>query len=112
MQKYNSSVPDNFEELVALPGVGRKTANVVLANAFGREAIAVDTHVFRVANRLGLAMAATPEKTEDDLKKVIPSGMWSKAHHWLIFHGRGPCRAVNPKCTECSLKEYCIYRSG
>lgn len=112
VERYDSSVPDNFEELITLPGVGRKTANVVLANAFGKDAIAVDTHVFRVANRLGLAKADTPEKTEDDLKKAIPSGLRNKAHHWLIFHGRGVCRAINPKCSECLLKEYCNYASG
>ncbi len=109
VQKFNSAVPDSFEELISLPGVGRKTANVVLANAFGKEAIAVDTHVFRVANRLGLANSNTPERTEEDLKKVITPGLWNKAHHWLIFHGRSTCRAVNPKCSDCSLKEYCKY---
>lgn len=109
VENYNSLVPDKFEDLIRLPGVGRKTANVVLANAFGKEAIAVDTHVFRVANRIGLAGAETPERTEDELKQVIPSALWNKAHHWLIFHGRGICRAINPKCPECLLKEYCSY---
>lgn len=112
VQNHNSLVPDNFEDLIRLPGVGRKTANVVLANAFGKEAIAVDTHVFRVANRLGLANADTPDKTENDLKKVIPSNLWNKAHHWLILHGRSTCRAVSPKCSECSLKEYCRYANN
>lgn len=89
VEKHQSSVPDSFEELINLPGVGRKTANVVLANAFGKDAIAVDTHVFRVSNRLGLAQSDTPEKTEKDLKQIIPSQDWNKAHHWLIFHAEG-----------------------
>lgn len=111
VEQYQSMVPDNFDQLVNLPGVGRKTANVVLANAFGREAIAVDTHVFRVSNRLGLAQSNTPEKTEDDLKRVIPSQDWNKAHHWLIFHGRRVCKAQNPLCSECNLINYCKYTS-
>ncbi len=109
VEKHNSLVPDNFADLTALPGVGRKTANVVLANAFGKDAIAVDTHVFRVSNRLGLAAADTPEKTEQDLMKVIPRGQWNRAHHWLIFHGRRVCRAQKPKCNECQLSAYCKY---
>lgn len=108
-EQYNSEVPDSFEHLTSLPGVGRKTANVVLANAFGKEAIAVDTHVFRVANRLGLADAATPEKTEEELKRVIPSSLWSKAHHWLIFHGRDTCKAKSPRCPTCRVRDYCKY---
>lgn len=109
VKDYGSNVPDNFDELVKLPGVGRKTANVVLANAFGKDTIAVDTHVFRVANRLGLAAASTPEKTEEELMKAIPAGLRNKAHHWLIFHGRGTCRARKPKCDECQIKHYCKY---
>lgn len=109
VESCQSKVPDDFDQLVKLPGVGRKTANVVLANAFGKDAIAVDTHVFRVSNRLGLAQSNTPEKTEDDLKKVIPSQDWNKAHHWLIFHGRRVCKAQNPSCLECSLNNYCKY---
>lgn len=109
VKDYGSNVPDNFEELVKLPGVGRKTANVVLANAFGKDTIAVDTHVFRVANRLGLTAASTPEKTEEELLKAIPPGFRNKAHHWLIFHGRGTCRARKPKCDECQINHYCRY---
>ncbi len=109
VDKFDSTVPDSFEELVKLPGVGRKTANVVLANAYGRDVIAVDTHVFRVANRLGLASSKTPEKTEEDLTRSIPPGSRSKAHHWLIYHGRQVCRAQNPKCPECVLSDCCKY---
>ncbi|PKM81598.1 MAG: endonuclease III [Firmicutes bacterium HGW-Firmicutes-14] len=106
-ERYDSEVPSVFEDLVSLPGVGRKTANVVLANAFGRDVMAVDTHVFRVSNRLGLVSAPSPEKTEEELMKIIPEGLRNKAHHWLIFHGRNVCRAKKPKCTECNLRQYC-----
>lgn len=109
VEKYGSQVPDSLDLLVNLPGVGRKTANVVLANAFGRDVIAVDTHVFRVANRLGLAASDTPEKTEQDLLQSIPPGLRNNAHHWLIFHGRRVCRAQNPKCGECGLSGLCRY---
>ena len=86
-----------------MPGVGRKTANVVASNAFGMDAIAVDTHVFRVSNRLGLANAKTPEETEKQLMRNIPKNKWSKAHHWLIQHGRRVCIARNPRCGQCFL---------
>jgi len=95
--------------LTALPGVGRKTANVVMSNAFGVPAIAVDTHVFRVANRIGLACSKNVLSTEKDLMEVIPKAIWSQAHHWLIFHGRQICSARNPKCVECFLTNYCLY---
>lgn len=104
---YDGKVPDTLEELTKLPGVGRKTANVVLSNAFGKDAIAVDTHVFRVSNRLGLADARNVEKTEEDLMKNIPREYWSRAHHWLIWHGRKVCIARKPKCDICPLREYC-----
>jgi len=107
VEKHNSKVPDTFEELVSLPGVGRKTANVVLSNAFGVDAIAVDTHVFRVSNRLGLADSKDVEKTEYQLMESIPKKLWSKAHHWLIYHGRSICVARKPKCEICPLVEYC-----
>lgn len=107
ISEYNGEVPDTLEELTKLPGVGRKTANVVLSNAFGKDAIAVDTHVFRVSNRLGLADAKDVEKTEVDLMKNIPQKYWSRAHHWLIWHGRRICVARKPKCEICNLKEYC-----
>jgi endonuclease-3 len=109
VEQYNSRVPDTMEELVKLPGVGRKTANVVLSNAFGVDAIAVDTHVFRVSNRLGLANARDVEKTEYDLMENIPKDQWSRAHHWLIYHGRNICSARNPKCDKCPISEYCNY---
>lgn len=109
VEKYNSKVPDTFEELVSLPGVGRKTANVVLSNAFGVDAIAVDTHVFRVSNRLGLADSKDVEKTEFQLMENIPKNLWSKAHHWLIYHGRNICVARKPKCEICPLTTYCRY---
>lgn len=107
MEKYGGRVPDTLEELLELPGVGRKVANVVLANAFGRDVIAVDTHVFRVANRLGLATAVDVRETERQLMIVLPSGTRNEAHHLLIHHGRAICRARAPKCGECVVKGYC-----
>jgi len=104
---HNGRVPEKLEELIQLPGVGRKTANVVLSSAFGKDAIAVDTHVFRVANRLGLATAKDVLNTEKELRKNIPQSLWSKAHHWFIFHGRDTCKARKPQCSLCELKEYC-----
>ncbi|AFS78091.1 endonuclease III [Gottschalkia acidurici 9a] len=109
VDKYNSQVPDTREELMKLPGVGRKTANVVMSNAFGKEAIAVDTHVFRVSNRIGLANSSNVDKTEEDLMKNIPENEWSKAHHLLIFHGRRICKARNPQCELCPLRGVCFY---
>lgn len=109
VEKYEGRIPDNFEDLVALPGMGRKTANVVLSNAFLKPAFAVDTHVFRVANRIGLADAGDVRKTEQQLCARVPESMWGKAHHWLIHHGRKVCRAKNPKCSGCPLKGYCKY---
>ena len=104
---YHGEVPSDFEALLKLPGVGRKTANVVSSIAFNRPAIAVDTHVFRVSNRLRLAVGDTPDEVEQGLQKVIPMEKWSAAHHWLIWHGRKICRARNPLCAECPLKEIC-----
>ena len=109
LDKHGGEVPGNLEALVELPGVGRKTANVVLSNAFGVPAIAVDTHVFRVSNRLGLAEADTPEKVEEQLMKRIPRDLWSQAHHWIIHHGRQICDARKPKCSECPLLEHCKF---
>ena len=106
-QKYGGEVPHTMEELTSLPGVGRKTANVVLANAFGVPAIAVDTHVFRVSNRLGLADAKTVEETEQQLMKNIPMADWRDAHHWLIYHGRRVCKAQHPLCEVCTLRNMC-----
>ncbi len=107
VEDYGGAVPESFEELIKLPGVGRKTANVVSSIAFGRPAIAVDTHVFRVSNRLGLAKGETPLEVEKKLQKVIPIEKWSSAHHWLIWHGRRICRAQKPLCRECPLLEVC-----
>ncbi len=109
MQEFNGSVPNTMDALMALPGVGQKTANVVMANAFQVPSIAVDTHVFRVSNRLGLADATTVEKTEEQLKKAIPKKDWIDAHHWLILHGRRVCNARSPKCDICTLNHYCKY---
>jgi endonuclease-3 len=109
VEKYNGKIPETREELIKLPGVGRKTANVILSVALGKDAIAVDTHVFRVANRIGLANSKDVRGTEEDLMKVIPKELWGKAHHWLIFHGRNTCKARNPKCGECPIKDYCDY---
>lgn len=108
-EKYDGKVPDSLEELIKLPGVGRKTANVVLSNAFGKDAIAVDTHVFRVSNRIGLAKANNVDETELQLMNNIPKEWWSRAHHLLIWHGRYICSARKPKCEECIIKKYCNY---
>ncbi len=108
-EKFGGEVPSTLQELQTLAGVGRKTANVVYAVAFGGDAIAVDTHVFRVSNRLGLANGKTPEKVEEDLCKVIPKNMWSKSHHYLIWHGRKVCHSQKPDCPSCTLKDYCKY---
>ena len=107
IDEYNSNVPGTMEGLIKLPGVGRKTANVVLSNAFGVPAIAVDTHVFRVSNRIGLAKAKDVTGTEDQLMKNIPRERWTKAHHLLIFHGRRTCFARKPNCSECTINAYC-----
>lgn len=108
-EKHGGQVPQTMEALTALPGVGRKTANVVLANAFGIPTIAVDTHVFRVSNRLGLATAATVEQTERQLMQAIPKEDWIDAHHWLIFHGRRVCHARRPDCGHCALQGLCRF---
>ncbi len=112
MEKHGGKVPCTMEELIALPGVGRKTANVVLANAFHVPAMAVDTHVFRVSNRLGLANAKTVEQTEQQLMKAIPKKDWNSAHHWLIYHGRRVCHARKPACDGCGLRGECRYAEG
>ena len=109
LEKFDGEVPKTVAELQTLAGVGKKTANVVYSVAFGGDAIAVDTHVFRVSNRLGLAKGNTPEKVEEGLQKAIPKKDWSKAHHWLIYHGRLVCHSQKPDCKQCTLKEYCDY---
>ena len=107
MAEYGGEVPGDLDRLISLPGVGRKTANVVLANAFHIPAMAVDTHVFRVSNRLGLVDAPDVLKTEMQLRALIPQDRWSDAHHWLIFHGRRVCKAQHPLCGECTLRPWC-----
>ncbi|MFB0918532.1 MAG: endonuclease III, partial [Clostridiaceae bacterium] len=106
---FKGEVPDTMEELLTLPGVGRKTASVVLANAFNIPAFAVDTHVFRVANRLGIVNEKDAEKTEAALLKAIDKNLWIPMHHLLIFHGRRTCIARKPKCEECTLTHLCKY---
>lgn len=101
-----------MEELTKLPGVGRKTANVVLSNAFGIPAIAVDTHVFRVANRIGIGKGKTPDQVEKELIKNVPRNMWSDTHHYLIWHGRNICKARKPDCEKCPIAPYCEYFAG
>ncbi|MDD9336969.1 MULTISPECIES: endonuclease III [unclassified Candidatus Tisiphia] len=109
IDKYDSKVPNNFDDLIKLPGVGRKTANVVLNCLFGKSTIAVDTHVFRVSKRLGLANSNTPKKVELELVKVIDKKWLQHAHHWLILLGRYICKARVPNCPACPVKEYCEY---
>ena len=106
-QQFGGAVPSNRDLLMSLPGVGRKTANVVVSNAFGQDAIAVDTHVFRVAHRLGWATAKDADGTEQQLMQIIPKHQWSRAHHWMILHGRQVCVARNPHCAECVLADDC-----
>lgn len=105
----NGQIPATFDELIKLPGVGRKTANVLLSQLFNIPAIAVDTHVFRVSNRLGLAVGDTPREVEEGLKRVIPREDWRDAHHWILWHGRKICKARQPMCVACPLKELCPY---
>ena len=107
LDNYGGEVPSDFDELIKLPGVGRKTANVVTSVAFKNPAIAVDTHVFRLANRMKLAEGNTPLEVELGLQKIIPREKWSDAHHWLIWHGREVCKARNPKCKDCPLSKVC-----
>ena len=110
VEEFGGEVPSDYDTLLKLPGVGRKTANVVTSVAFGRPAIAVDTHVFRIANRLKLAVGETPLAVEKGLMKVIPREKWSAAHHWLIYHGRRICKANRPLCGECPLADVCPSR--
>ena len=113
VEKFGGEVPNTIDALMSLAGVGKKTANVVYSVAFGGDAIAVDTHVFRVSNRLGLAKGKTPLEVEAGLCKAIPKKDWSKAHHWLIYHGRRVCHSQRPECEACALKDLCDYgKSG
>lgn len=110
IEKFNSKVPDNMDDLISLAGVGRKTANVVLNIEFGHPTIAVDTHVFRVSNRLGIAKGETVEIIEKKLDKAIPAEFKRHAHHWLILHGRYICKARKPECAGCFLNDICPSR--
>jgi len=110
IELHGGQVPRTREALEALPGVGRKTANVVLNTAFGEDTIAVDTHIFRVSNRTGLAPGKTVRQVEDTLNKVVPHEFKRNAHHWLILHGRYVCKARKPNCPECAIRDLCAYR--
>ncbi len=112
VSQYRGQVPEDYDALVSLPGVGRKTANVVLSVGFGHQRIAVDTHVFRVANRIGLVHEKDVLKTELSLMERIPEERWSRTHHSLIFHGRQCCDARKPKCDECPINTLCEYING
>ena len=109
INEYNSQVPKQYDELVKLPGVGRKTANVILNTLFGQPTIAVDTHIFRVSNRLGIAKGKTPLEVENKLNKVVPAEFKHDAHHWLILHGRYICKARKPECDRCIISHCCDY---
>lgn len=110
---FQGTVPDEMDELLKLPGVGRKTANVILSVVFNKPAMAVDTHVFRVSARLGLTIGSkTPEETERQLVRLFPSELLPIAHHWLILHGRYVCQARKPLCGECGLREWCLFGNG
>jgi len=110
LDEHGGRVPDNREDLEALPGVGRKTANVILNTAFGQPTIAVDTHLFRVANRTGLAPGKTVREVEDRLMRRVPAEFLHDAHHWLILHGRYVCKARNPGCPTCPIADLCEYK--
>ena len=112
VSEFGGEVPGDFDDLVRLPGVGRKTANVVLAEGFGQARIAVDPHVFRVSNRIGLTCAKDPEGVEKGLMNRLPEEMWSRAHHLLIFHGRKTCHARKPDCDSCALTDICLYHKN
>lgn len=109
IDEHNSTVPEDFEKLKSLPGVGVKTANVVLNCAFGHPTIAVDTHVFRVSNRIGMVKTKTADETGEKLLKVIPKEWQMHAHHWLILHGRYTCKARKPECNQCCIANLCEY---
>ncbi len=112
LEKFGGQVPADPEDLRSLAGVGRKTANVVYSVAFGGDAIAVDTHVFRVANRTGLAAGDTPGRVEEGLMRAIPKEKWSRAHHWLIWHGRKVCHSQKPDCGNCTLAPWCLHAAA
>ena len=105
--EFSGQVPDNMKDLTSLPGVGRKTANVVVGVAFGQATIPVDTHVYRVSHRLGLSQGKTPDDVERDLTRYIPEELRFKAHHWILLHGRYICKAQRPDCLNCGIQQYC-----
>jgi endonuclease-3 len=111
VEKYNSEVPSEFEELIKLPGVGRKSAKVMLHSIWGKPVMAVDTHVFRVANRIGLCKATNVLQTEIQLEKNIPLNWLKRAHHWLVLHGRYCCKARKPECAKCLISDLCKYKN-
>ena len=110
IEKYRSKVPDNFEDLILLPGVGRKTANVVLNEGFNKPTIGVDTHVFRVSNRTGLTIGKSPEEVEEQLLKILAKKYLKKAHHLILLHGRYICKSRNPLCRRCIINKICLYK--
>ena len=110
LERYQNKIPNKFEDLISLPGVGRKTANVVLNAAFDKATIAVDTHVFRVANRTGLSNGKNPEKVEAQLLKILPKEYIKKAHHLILLHGRYVCKARSPLCKTCVINKICLYK--
>jgi len=107
VDEFDGQVPDNMKDLTSLPGVGRKTANVVMGAAFGKATIPVDTHVYRVSHRLGLSQGKTPDDVERDLMRHIPEELRFKAHHWILLHGRYVCKAQRPDCLNCAIQRYC-----
>jgi endonuclease-3 len=110
LEKHQSRVPNNLEDLILLPGVGRKTANVVLNEVFNKPTIAVDTHVFRVANRTGLSNGKNPKQVENQLLKILHKKYIKKAHHLILLHGRYTCKARNPLCKKCVINKVCLYK--
>ncbi|MDP2193118.1 MAG: endonuclease III, partial [Alphaproteobacteria bacterium] len=112
VDQFEGEVPNNRDALESLPGVGRKTANVVLNIAFGLPTLAVDTHILRVSNRLNFVQAKTPLACEKQLEQVIPKDYFQNAHHWLILHGRYICKAIKPQCPTCPIRQYCSYMRG
>jgi endonuclease-3 len=111
LERYQSRVPNNFNELINLPGVGRKTANVVLNTVYNKPTIAVDTHVFRVSNRTGLTNGKNPNQVEEQLLKILPSKYLKKAHHLILLHGRQTCKSRNPLCTKCIINKICLHKT-
>lgn len=107
VDEFDGQVPDNMKDLTSLPGVGRKTANVVMGAAFGKATIPVDTHVYRVSHRVGLSQGKTPNDVERDLARHIPEGLRFKAHHWILLHGRYVCKALRPDCLNCGIQQFC-----